>query len=394
MRRARICLVVTVVGVLALGSVARGDWDAAEAAAQRALGFVPDAPEAKALLERLTPTLVVNAEVDGKPYSGAEIRVNGSVQESRTPARFRLEKGRTYEVEVSVPALGGKEYGKASQTVRADRLGVQTWTASLEGARFSIPSWAKVSEFQVREAQKAGVSVAKEVDLGGGVTMRFVFIPAGSFPMGSPASEAGRDGDELQHRVTLTKPFYLGKNEVTQGEWQSVMGSNPSHFKGSNRLPVEMVSWQDCQEFCRKTGLRLPTEAEWEYACRAGTETAFHTGATISTDEANYDGDSTYGSGSKGVDRGKTVEVGSFRPNAWGLHDMHGNVWEWCQDWHGEYPSGPVRDPPGPASGSPRVLRGGSWNDDPGVCRSANRSRYGPVGRDFRNGFRAAVDLK
>ena len=174
------------------------------------------------------------------------------------------------------------------------------------------------------------------------------------------------------------------------------MGSSPSYLKGSDRLPVEQVSWDDCQAFCRKAGggLRLSTESEWEYACRAGTTTPFHTGASISPNEANYDGNYTYGSGSKGVYRQKTVEVGSFRANAWGLYDMHGNVWEWCADWDGEYPSGAVTDPRGPSSGSSRVLRGGCWYGGPGDCRSASRAGFAPATRVGSTGFRAAVDLK
>jgi formylglycine-generating enzyme required for sulfatase activity len=172
-------------------------------------------------------------------------------------------------------------------------------------------------------------------------------------------------------------------------------GSNPSRFKGDDRLPVETLSWDDCQAFLRRAGegYRLPTEAEWEYACRAGTETPFSFGETISTDQANYNGNYTYGPGSKGVYREETVPVGSFPANAWGFHDMHGNVWEWCQDRYGEYPSGSVTDPTGPGSGSHRVLRGGSWLDLPRLCRSANRSRGVPGSQGYNVGFRAARTL-
>jgi len=231
--------------------------------------------------------------------------------------------------------------------------------------------------------------------------IELVFIPAGKFLMGSPAGEAQRDNDETQHEVTISKPFYMGKYEVTQGQWQAVMGSNPSYFKGGDRLPVETVSWDDCQEFLRKagTGLRLPTEAEWEYACRAGTRTPFNMGETISTDQANYEGNFVYGSGRKGEYREKTVEVGSFAPNAWGLYDMHGNVWEWCADWYGAYPGGAATDPTGAGSGQGRVLRGGSWYDVPWYCRSAFRGGLKPDARDLNFGFRvvvswAGVDLR
>ena len=212
--------------------------------------------------------------------------------------------------------------------------------------------------------------------------LEFVLIPGGSFMMGSPSSEEGRDDDEgPQHRVAI-QPFYMMTTEVTQLMWQEVMGSNPSNFKGDN-LPVERVSWNDCQEFIRKLnlrdpgkGYRLPTEAEWEYACRAGTTTPFNTGSTISTDEANYDGNYTYGNGYKGVYRNKTTPVKSFSPNRWGLYDMHGNVWEWCEDrWHDSYAGAPA-DGSAWVSGSSdsRVLRGGSWRYNPELCRSANRN--------------------
>ena len=203
--------------------------------------------------------------------------------------------------------------------------------------------------------------------------------------------------DETQHQVTLTKGFWLGKYEVTQVQWQAVMGSNPSHFKGSN-LPVECVSWDDCQDFIRKLNarghgtFRLPTEVEWECACRAGTTTPFYFGETISTFQANYNGNKTYGSGRKGVYREKTVAAGSFPANRWGLYDMHGNVYEWCQDWKGGYPSGSVTDPTGPSTGSDRVARGGCWGAAPWAGRSAHRIGLDPSVRAYVVGFRLARD--
>ena len=200
--------------------------------------------------------------------------------------------------------------------------------------------------------------------------------------MGSPKEEKERQRnttDETQHKVTLTKGFYMGVYTVTQEEWQAVMGNNPSKFKGEKNLPVETVSWDDCQEFIKKLRdkdkkpYRLPTEAEWEYACRAGKQTPFHFGETISTDQANYNGDYTYGEGKKGVNRKMTTPVGSLPANAWGLHDMHGNVWQWCEDFYGDYPQKDVVDPKGPEKGEFRVLRGGSWLHYPLFCRSAFR---------------------
>ena len=215
--------------------------------------------------------------------------------------------------------------------------------------------------------------------------MEMVYIPAGTFFMGSPESEPWATPFERpQHRVTLTKGFYLGAHEVTQAQWEKVMGKNPSRFqKAGPEAPVEMVSWDDCQAFCQKAGggLRLPTEAEWEYACRAGT-----TGP--------YAGDLEEMAWYLGNSDGTTRAVGTKKPNAWGLHDMHGNVWEWCRDWEGggytgiltadasgraaRYVDLPLTDPAGPPAGDSRVLRGGSWADYPRYCRSAERGRWLP----------------
>uniref|UniRef100_UPI0035C93E87 SAV_2336 N-terminal domain-related protein n=1 Tax=Plectonema radiosum TaxID=945768 RepID=UPI0035C93E87 len=243
-------------------------------------------------------------------------------------------------------------------------------------------------------------------DLGNGVQLEMVAIPEGSFIMGSPADEAERREDESpQHEVTIA-PFYMGKYPVTQAQWQAVaalpqvnseLNPEPSYFKGENR-PVERVSWYDTQEFCdrlsRQTGkpYRLPSEAEWEYACRAGTTTPFHFGETITSELANYHGNYTYGSGVKGTYRGETTEVGSFGvANAFGLYDMHGLVWEWCADhWHNNYDGAPTDGSAWISDNDNRslLLRGGSWFDFPGYCRSAIRSDYNPV-NDFNTvGFR------
>jgi formylglycine-generating enzyme required for sulfatase activity len=177
------------------------------------------------------------------------------------------------------------------------------------------------------------------------------------------------------------------------------MGTDPSRFKGDN-LPVEQVSWNDAVEFCKKLSkkegrtYRLPTEAEWEYACRAGTSTPFNTGLTISAAEANYDGDNAYGSGQEGIDRKGTTEVGSFAANSFGLYDMHGNVSEWCSDRvdGSYYSSSPSTDPTGSEMGDSRILRGGSWYYYPGICRSASRFRSRPDVRSSHIGFRIVVE--
>ncbi len=245
-------------------------------------------------------------------------------------------------------------------------------------------------------------------DLGGGITLEMVEISGGRFTMGSPASEAGRkDNESPQHEVTIS-PFFMGKFTVTQAQWQAVaslpkiktdLKSDPSNFKGKNQ-PVERVSWYGAVEFCarlsQKSGrtYRLPSETEWEYACRAGTTTPFHFGQTITTDLANYNGNYTYGSAPKGKYREQTTEVGTFSPNAFGLYDMHGNVWEWCADvWHENYNSAPANGSVWSAGGdnSIRILRGGSWYDFPRSCRSADRVGFGPdYDYDF-SGFRVLL---
>ena len=226
-----------------------------------------------------------------------------------------------------------------------------------------------------------------------GLELEMIWIPAGKFMMGSPAAEPDRQDDETPHEVTLAKGFWLGKYEVTQKQYAAIMGNNPSQFKGESR-PVEMVSWNDAVAFCRKLGesthtkgkipfgyqYKLPTEAQWEYACRAGTTTAFHFGATLQKGQANF---------SRHVN--KTQPVGSYPANEWGLHDMHGNVWEWCSDWYGNYPSGSVTDPAGSSTGSHRVKRGGRWDFSGRSCRSANRDRKGPGFRYFNLGFRLSL---
>ncbi|HRR75140.1 MAG TPA: bifunctional serine/threonine-protein kinase/formylglycine-generating enzyme family protein [Myxococcota bacterium] len=218
-------------------------------------------------------------------------------------------------------------------------------------------------------------------------TLRFVHIPAGTFMMGSPKDEDGRYSYEKQHKVTLTSPFEMMVTPVTQSLWQFVMGNNPSHFKGPD-LPVERVSWNDVQDFIQKlnqmlgtNNLRLPTEAEWEYACRAGT-----TGARY----GELDKIAWYG----GNSGSKTHPVGTKAPNAWGLYDMLGNVWEWCQDWYGDYPSGSVTDPTGPSTGSARVDRGGSWSDSARGVRAADRSYDDPGYRLFILGLRLARSVR
>jgi formylglycine-generating enzyme required for sulfatase activity len=254
------------------------------------------------------------------------------------------------------------------------------------------------------------VVLAVSVSAQSNVPDTFVRINGGTFMMGSLANEPRRKDNEVQHQV-MVSAFYMGKYEVTQKEYEEVMGTNPSRFKGDN-LPVEQVSWYDAVEYCNKrsqkegltpaytinknqsdpnnesddvikwtvtwnknaNGYRLPTEAEWEYACRAGTTTPFSTGNNITTSQANYDGNYPYNNNAKGGYREKTTPVGNFAPNPWGLYDMHGNVNEWCWEWFGDYSSGSQTDPVGAVTGIGRVLRGGSWFDDGQLLRSAIRN--------------------
>ena len=228
--------------------------------------------------------------------------------------------------------------------------------------------------------------VEEKADLGAGIKLDMVLIPAREFQMGSPESEKYHQDNALQHEVTLTKPFYMGKYEVTQEQWESVMGNNPSSRTKGAKLPVTNVSWEDCQEFIKKLnektsgGYRLPTEAEWEYACRAGTTTAYSVGDKITPKDANY----------RDSKIGEPVAVGSYKPNAFGLYDMHGNVWEWCEDWYADYQAGAVTDPKGPATGERRVLRGGSFNFYVWNTRSSFRFNLSPTSRYLFYGFRLA----
>ncbi len=229
-----------------------------------------------------------------------------------------------------------------------------------------------------------------------GVRQAFRWCEPGTFLMGSPKDEPERFGDELQHEVTLTKGFWMADTPVTQALWEVIMGENPSEFKGKDR-PVERISWEDAQAFVAKmNGLKaelklcLPTEAQWEYACRAESATPFCWGDQINSTLVNFDGNHPYNKGSPSQYRAETVAVKELPCNDWGLYQMHGNVWEWCQDWFGDYPAEPVIDPQGPESGDSRVLRGGSWFDYGGYCRSALRDHYDPSVRSYNIGFRLA----
>jgi len=262
------------------------------------------------------------------------------------------------------------------------------------------------------QAVTAGESVMSSVETDVELAMSMVWCPVGTFTMGSPSSELGRDSeDEPQHSVTICHGFWIGKYEVTQAQYRAVMGSNSSTFKGDN-LPVEEVAWYDAMEFCQKLTeieraagrlpngyeYTLPTEAQWEYACRAGTTTALNSGKNLSDKEQCSEMDEVgwywHNGGEENWNNNLTCTHpgGQKKPNKWGIYDMHGNVWEWCSDWYGSYPTSPVTDPKGPGTGSYRVLRGGSWYYGADYCRSAYRGNGRPSGNNLVNiGFRVAL---
>lgn len=280
------------------------------------------------------------------------------------------------------------------------------------------PAVAPFSEQQARRHQDAWAEhLGQPREVTNSIGMKLVLIPPGEFMMGSPESEERHLSHEgPQHRVRITRPFYLGVYEVTQEAYERVMGTNPSDFsrdgrdgnwvsgQDTSRFPVESVTWNDAVEFCRRLSVlpaersagreyRLPTEAQWEYACRAGTTTPFHFGSVLNGRQANCGGNNPYGTSEKGPYLRRTTTVGSYSANGFGLYDMHGNVWEWCSDWYDEnyYANSPVDDPQGPASGLHRVSRGGGWLSYAWGCRSADRYGLTSGGGYIGIGFRLAL---
>ena len=318
------------------------------------------------------------------PRSGSSF-LPGAERQAVATARSGAAQPEMAQPEVAEPAPA---------TIPLQRFATSTCLLRQEGGRWSM------------ERRPLQVEGCRE-ELGGGLALTMVKIPAGSFRMGSPEDEPERfESEGPQHEVTLGS-FFLAQTPITQAQWRAVAGwqklerdlnPDPSQFKGANR-PVEQVSWFDALEFCRRlsqrTGQRygLPSEAQWEYACRAGSTTPFHFGATLTPELANYDGNGVYGNGLKGTYRKQTIDVASFPANGWGLHDLHGNVWEWCEDhWHDSYNFAPGDDQPwlipAAAADERRLLRGGSWYDHPRDCRSAYRNDIHPDFRYYYIGFR------
>jgi formylglycine-generating enzyme required for sulfatase activity len=309
----------------------------------------------------------------------------------------------TEDLEIDFPPLQSCEYESATIVAILERFDFETATLQRKTrSRQSSRRWA----LHRLRAAAWGYTEMLSPESGEEINLDMIDIPGGSFRMGATKSEPeSSDRERPQHEVTI-QPFYLSRYPISQAQWRVVAGyesvgrklnPDPSHFKGDNR-PVEQVSWEDAKEFCQrlsaKTGrdYRLPSEAQWEYACRAGTTTPFHFGETITTDLANFNGDYTYNGGPKGHSRGETSELGIFLTNNWGLHDMHGNVWEWCEDdWHDNYEGAPKDGSAWVESEGKetrKLLRGGSWFFNPMDCRSAGRfnSPQGDICHDV--GFR------
>ncbi len=260
----------------------------------------------------------------------------------------------------------------------------------------------EAKKLQTDKAAEVNAAVEKTINIDEKVTMEFVFIPPGKFHMGSPREVAKSENDESPlHQANITKGFYMSKYEVTQKQYLAIMKYHKGLKFVGDQLPVDNIEWYQAETFIEKISqktklkLRLPTEAEWEYACRAGTQTPFYTGKTISPDQANYNCKKTYMGGPQGSPYDETREVGSYPANPFGLYDMHGNVWEWCSDWYDNdyYKFCDEDDPQGPHKGGKKVIRGGAWNEGPDKLRSSDRKGRNPKSDRKGIGFRVVLDL-
>ncbi len=339
------------------------------------------------------PLVITGSVVDGETHRpideftvSAGTTDGGSQQAGPTiPVGARRFRGGRYEMSFNYP--------RGRRLIRVEAEG---YAPAVSPRAYADDEGAQVCDFKLRKSTKGKLIV---LDLGNDVKLELVRIPPGEFMMGSPeGKKARRDREGPQHRVRIAKPFYMGKCEVTQGQWRAVMGQNPSHFTGSDDLPVDGVNWEDCQAFCRKVSakvgmsIRLPSEAEWEYACRAGTQTRYSYGDSMHPELSQhgwYDANSD----------GKTHPVGRLKPNPWGLYDMHGNVWEWCQDvYHKAYDGAPADGSAwvsGGNEGSSRVIRSGCWYDyHERACSSANRGGLEPFVRGRYFGLRVAAGTR
>jgi len=396
----------------AQAALSRRDSDSVAKHCEVALRYRPNDAEAQRLLEQVKPFLVVTSQP-----TGAQVLLDGRPIGTTSGGGLRhsdVERNRSYRVEVRL-----KGHYAPSQEVRLAKFGRLPLHFDLKESALP-PGWEQAFVVPTGDRDQHGNPVVtrngSRTDVRTGmpyevwlettvtrvtsgwlftkatkpVRLEFVLVPVGQFMMGSPSGENYRSDDERQHQVRLTKPFYLAKYELTQAQYEAVAGKNPSRFKGA-RNPVEQVSWDDAVKFCERLssqaggGLQLPTEAQWEYACRAGSTTAYCFGDS----DSQLGGHAWHGSNSGR----KTHPVGQKSPNAWGLYDLHGNVWEWCQDWYGDYPSGGVTDPTGAPRGSYRVDRGGGFIGGADDCRSAFRGGYVPGIRRSILGFRPSRSL-
>lgn len=389
-------------------AIEKKDFEQALESLKKALKLEPENNLAlqleKIAKESLTPKAVLKSNVQAYVYQGAKFL--GS-----TPYTIELKPGAEYNFTVKA-----KKHKILEKKIKVDFKGLKTFDLSLE--EFTLPKAFVANKTashptiaplatgsyraQLQQKRLEAEGLALELKLARtGITFRL--IPKGSFTMGSPKSEAQRNLDEGQFNVNLDA-YYMGKFEITQGQWERVMGYNPSYSKLSGKdAPVEKVNWQDCQKFIdklenleglEKGSLSLPTEAQWEYACRAGTQTPFCYGETLDFSQASFDGEHPYGDDvEEGEYREQTLTVGSFKPNAFGLYDMHGNVSEWCLDWYGSYPKSEVSNPSGAETGRGRVHRGGHRASHAKSCRSALRSSHSPSFRHHLQGFRLVFNL-
>ena len=331
-------------------------------------------------------------QTDRRPERPAPVRAEPpSIPIPRNPTGQDDTNGQPKLRCASCGFVGRGTFGILGQKVKCKRCGQLGVVGAGDAGEYLV----KADSSHETGSQTAHLTV----DLGSGLKMEFVWIPPGDFLMGSPEGEVGRSKYEgPQHSVRISKGIWMGQYQITQAQWERVMGNNPSNFTNAGpNAPVEMVSWDDCQEFLDKLNqmpevrgqqlqARLPTEAEWEYACRAGTTTRYN----IGDGDADLDRAGWYNGNS-----GRTTHpVGEKQTNTWGLYDMHGNVWEWCHDWYGDYDSAAVTDPSGPASGSYRVMRGSSWSNYAKGCRAAYRNNlYDPTYTNANCGLRVACLL-
>lgn len=315
------------------------------------------------------------------------------------PSAFYYFQGRCYyknkQYEKSLPILDDYFFHALNDSIYYNQaVKIYTGSERRKNALIQAKPFSKHTKSPLTSNKLEQIKTKTGID--------FIKVEPGCFIMGSPLTEVERVDGEKQHKVCLTQPFLLGKYEITQGQWEAVMGNNPAHFKQcGSRCPIESISGEDIEAFIKiiriKTGLqfRLPSEAEWEYAARAGTTTPFSFGENISTSQVNYDGDHPYIGKASGRDRKSPLAVGSLPANPWGFHDMHGNVWEFVGDWYSlDYYKNSLRDnPKGPDKGSFHVRRGGSWRFGARFCRSAYRGRFRQNSISTLMGFRLAFAL-